>query len=520
MASNDLTFRIFGKDVSGSRALKGVAGEADKTGKRFSGMGAIAGASLAVVGAAAVKFGADSVRAFTDSQASQTKLQDAYARFPALASGNIDAIRKLGAERAKVTRFDDDATAAAAAQLAQFGLNQGQLEQMIPLVQDYAAKTGADLPTASAKVGKALLGNTKALKELGIAYKPTGDQAKDYAAIQALLTQQVGGFAEKEGKSAAGQAAILGSQFGEVQETVGQALLPVLMTLADFAITTLIPAVQGIATFIGENSAVLIPLIGFVGALVAGIKIWTVAQAALNIVMALNPIGLIVIAIAALVAAIVIAWNKSETFRAIVTAAWEGIKTAALTVVRWFQTYVWPTLQKVIGFVIGYYKLLWTVFSTVVKWIIEKGVSLVGWFKDLPGKVSSAVSGLWDGIKTAFRNALNWIIRAWNSFRLQFPSFDFDWNGPLPGGEITVGGWTVDTPNIPLLANGGIVTRPTLALIGEAGPEAVVPLSRGRGMGTTVHVHVTQPLARATDIARVVGPAVQRAVANGTAARA
>ena len=36
---------------------------------------------------------------------------------------------------------------------------------------------------------------------------------------------------------------------------------------------------------------------------------------------------------------------------------------------------------------------------------------------------------------------------------------------------------------VPGLAHGGIVTRPTLAMIGEAGPEAVIPLSRSRGMG-------------------------------------
>jgi hypothetical protein len=41
-------------------------------------------------------------------------------------------------------------------------------------------------------------------------------------------------------------------------------------------------------------------------------------------------------------------------------------------------------------------------------------------------------------------------------------------------------------PTIPALAEGGIVTRPTLALIGEAGPEAVVPLGRGGMMGGNV----------------------------------
>ena len=40
------------------------------------------------------------------------------------------------------------------------------------------------------------------------------------------------------------------------------------------------------------------------------------------------------------------------------------------------------------------------------------------------------------------------------------------------------------------MANGGIVTSPTLALIGEAGPEAVVPLSKMGGMGNNVTIHV------------------------------
>jgi hypothetical protein len=41
-------------------------------------------------------------------------------------------------------------------------------------------------------------------------------------------------------------------------------------------------------------------------------------------------------------------------------------------------------------------------------------------------------------------------------------------------------------PNIPMLANGGIVNSPTLALIGERGPEAVIPLTgpnAGAGLG-------------------------------------
>ena len=50
--------------------------------------------------------------------------------------------------------------------------------------------------------------------------------------------------------------------------------------------------------------------------------------------------------------------------------------------------------------------------------------------------------------------------------------------------------------SIPAMANGGIVTSPTLALIGEAGPEAVVPLNRANGMGgVTINVNGGDPQA-------------------------
>lgn len=497
MASLSMTFKLLGKDVSASKAFKGVGKAADGVGKRVQGMGLMAGASALAIGAAALKMGADSVAAFTESEASQTKLQDAYARFPALASGNIEAIRALGAERAKVTRFDDDATAAAAAQLAQFGLNQGQLEDMIPLVQDYAAKTGQDLPSASAKVGKALLGNTKALKELGISYKPTGDKAKDYANIQALLNKQVGGFAEKEGKTAAGQAAILGNQFGEVQETVGAALLPILMTLADFAITTLIPAVQSLAKFVSDNIVVIGILAGAVGAYMAITKVAAIAQGIYSAVMAAgtvasggataatwslnaallaNPIGLVVIALVALVGGLILAYNKSETFRNIVQGAWTGIKAAAEAVVGWFQNTAWPMLKKVIDFIIGYYKMLWTAFKLVAGWIGEKVGVLVGVF-----------TAMADTIYGAFKTVFNGIASLWNNTvgRLSFGVPDW-----VPG----IGGKGFDVPDIPMLANGGIVTKPTLALIGEAGPEAVIPLGRG-GMTGGVVLNFYGPVA-------------------------
>ena len=60
-------------------------------------------------------------------------------------------------------------------------------------------------------------------------------------------------------------------------------------------------------------------------------------------------------------------------------------------------------------------------------------------------------------------------------------------------GPVHVGGGVIDPFNIgliPHLASGGIITSPTLALIGESGPEAVVPLGSGRGPVTEFHSHI------------------------------
>jgi phage-related minor tail protein len=62
---------------------------------------------------------------------------------------------------------------------------------------------------------------------------------------------------------------------------------------------------------------------------------------------------------------------------------------------------------------------------------------------------------------------------------------------------------------IPGLADGGIVTRPTLALIGEAGPEAVIPLNRG-GMGAGgITVNVTGGLSTSAEIGQAVVNAIR-----------
>ncbi|MFC9559914.1 hypothetical protein [Agromyces sp. NPDC056965] len=248
MATKSLTFDIYGRDKNASTTIRKVGDEADNVGGQFKRMGAVAAAGLAVAAAGAIKFGADSVKAYAEAEQAQSRLAYAYEQFPALADVNIEAMRRLNSEMAKKTRYDDDAFALGQAQLAQYGLTGQQIMDLTPLLADYAGKTGKDLPSAAEDLGKALLGQGRALKDIGIDFEDTGSVAGNLDAIMQGLRTQVGGFAETDATTAAGKLDILRNAFGEVQEKVGESLMPTLADLADWINDEGIPALEGFLT--------------------------------------------------------------------------------------------------------------------------------------------------------------------------------------------------------------------------------------------------------------------------------
>ena len=97
------------------------------------------------------------------------------------------------------------------------------------------------------------------------------------------------------------------------------------------------------------------------------------------------------------------------------------------------------------------------------------------------------------------------MIRGANKISITVPSWV-----PKIGGK----GFSLNIPEIPSLAAGGIVTKPTLALIGENGPEAVVPLgSRGASGGITINI--LGPTYGFDDFERKVGSAIRDGVRRG-----
>ncbi|WP_053085118.1 phage tail tape measure protein [Streptomyces leeuwenhoekii] len=176
----------------------------------------------------------------------------------------------------------------------------------------------------------------------------------------------------------------------------------------------------------------------------------TIAQAAFNAVMNANPVMLIVTAIVALGAALVIAYQRSETFRSIVQGAWQGIQTAALwawnnalkpafegikaalAVVGAAFQWLWTTvIQPVFSFIDTAARVLLTVLTIVVFGPIYLAVQALGavfswlWTNAIQPAfdfISAGAELLWSAVEVIFgyfmaglRTVGGWFTWLWNS---------------------------------------------------------------------------------------------------------
>ena len=129
----------------------------------------------------------------------------------------------------------------------------------------------------------------------------------------------------------------------------------------------LIKTVQFVQNFVAalKTVAAIARLGPLFTALGRGIMVAATAFRALTVAMLTNPIGLIIVAVVALIAAIVLLWKNSETFRNIVKGVWEAIKTAVGAVVDWFMGTVVPSFMQAVDDVVGFFQGMWSALVTI-----------------------------------------------------------------------------------------------------------------------------------------------------------
>lgn len=395
--------------------------------------------ATAALGALAVGLGSATKAAIEDA-AAQDKLAGVLRRTGMATDEEIASVEEFISAQSRLTAVTDDDLRPALATLVNATGSATYAQELLTISQDVAAATGKDLETVTQAMAKAANGQTAALYKLDPALRTTVGVGAEFEDVLRGLNIHQGAAAEAA-LTTEGKMKNLSIQFGEAKESIGAALIP--------AVETLLGLLIPLANWAQENTKVFLIVAGVIGGVAAAVlaanaamKVYQAtlvivkaAQFALNLVMSANPIALVVLAIGALVAAFVIAYNKSETFREIINKLFGAISTGVEFSVNAIKGYL--------EFVLGFYK---TIFN--------------------------AIASLWNNTigKLSFK----------------FP----DW---VPG----FGGKGFAVPKIPMLAEGGIVTAPTLAMIGEKGPEAVVPLNRGN-IGGNITVNVYSTLADAT----------------------
>ena len=194
-----------------------------------------------------------------------------------------------------------------------------------------------------------------------------------------------------------GAAPVLGVLVGIIAKVIG-VVIQVVSWLSQFS--GLISIVASVLT------VVAVAVGGFflaVQAITTAIRIWTGVMWLLNAAMAANPIVLIGVAIAALVTAVVVAYNKIGWFKDAVNAAWEGIKVAASAVVTWFQTVLVPWFQAALAAVGAVFTWLWhNVVQPVWAGIQFAVAAFVTWFQ------SSAFPFI-QGVIQGIGNVMTWL---------------------------------------------------------------------------------------------------------------
>lgn len=303
---------------------------------------------------------------------------------------------------------ESDRTVEAVNHLAEMTKNEEELAQWSTICAGVTARFGDSLPieglteaaNETAKVGKVTGPLADALNWAGISEDEfnkklaacNSEQERASLITSTLNAEYEAAAAEYNELTASTQAARdATNNMEQAQAALGAAIEPVTTAWTNMKANALqwfvdvgLPALQTGWQWIKDNIPAIAVIVGgltaawlaFGGAQTllnavqtAGIAI----QTALNVVMNANPIGLIILAITALVAGFMILWNNCEGFREFWIGLWEKIKVAAGAVAEWFKN-AWNTT--------------------------------IEWLKNAVAKIKEFFSAAWEGIKTVFSNSI------------------------------------------------------------------------------------------------------------------
>ena len=343
---------------------------------------------------------------------------------------------------------------------------------------------------AFSKFTAGLRNGVKAYRDL----KSFGEKAlnvvKNFGSSTINSAKAVGNFATKVGKNMVNATVNGAKAVGNLALNLGKASLQFTKSAIQAGISA--------TKFIAHKTATIASTIATTA--------MSAAQATLNFIMSLNPITLIIIGITALIAAIVLLWNKCDWFRNLVMEMFESLKIAWNVTIEVFKI-IWQAFVDTWNVVVEGIKNIWNsvcnFFKTTWDSIVNSIKAVWEGFKNIFFSIGNSISSIWSGltntISSVWENVVSGVKNAWNGiispFQSVVNSIKRIWDGirsmfKLPHFSIT-GKFSLVPPSIPKVSvdwyyKGAIFKSPTVLSgvgIGDAfngqgsNAEAIVPLN-------------------------------------------
>ena len=255
-----------------SQQIKQVGSNFENLAKK----GQAVGAAMSVAGAAVAGAAAVSIKAFQEQERAETKLETITKQAVGATEAQIQALKNQASALQNVGVIGDEVTLVGQAQLATFGLQTESIDKLTAGMLDLAVNqkgvnaTQEDLMNIANLVGKAMDGQVGALSRVGISFTEaqgeiikTGTEMERAAVLSEVLGQNVGGLNEAMRSTSEGGMKALKNSVGDLMETIGGALVPVIQKVVDIVT----PVVAKIQEWSKNNPKLFNTIVLIVGAL-------------------------------------------------------------------------------------------------------------------------------------------------------------------------------------------------------------------------------------------------------------
>ena len=465
-------------------AMKTAGGKIKSAGRNIT-------TTVSVWGMASIYAGGKLIDMANKQAEAENKLTEIYKSRMGVGKKAVKSTLELASAEQKLGVVGDEVQIAGAQQLATYAKYPSTVNTLLPAMNDLLVQqkglngTQEDAVGLANLFGKAMMGQTGALKKAGISFTEAQEEVLKYgteeekaATIAEVVQQNVGNMNEEFAKTDAGKIQQAKNALGDMGEEIGAVLLPAVADLVSWLQDNLLPKVQSLIDYFKEHpqiakfalafaglTAVLGPVIMILGSLISMIggiiSIVAVVGPVIGAVAA--PIGIVVAAIAAAIAIGVLLYKNWDTIKAKAKEIWDGIKKAISDKIKAVRTTV-NTIITAIG----------TKISGV--WNAIKSKTIAIW-NGIKRAITNPIQTAKDAIKRIIERIKNFFpIRLGKLVSFFLPQISLGSIAKKIGEKLTkapkfsVSGWKkyAKAMNTPYL-----FTRPTGILAGEAGDEMI-----------------------------------------------